>query len=332
MPSPNPSDPKSAGKLDLERARRVFDIEIAALRAVLARFDSGFVRALDLLEGCRSKVVVTGMGKSGIIGRKIAATLSSTGTPALFVHAAEAAHGDAGVFVRGDVIIALSTSGETEIVQLLPLMKRLGVSLIAMTGKPDSTLGRAAEVVLDVSVPEEACPMGLAPTASTTVALVVGDALAVALLERKGFGVDDFAVLHPAGALGRRFLTVGDVMHVGAAVPLVGLATPLRDTILEITGKRFGVAGVVDGNGLLLGVITDGDLRRAWERNVDIAAARAADVMTRDPKTITAGALAAQAVAVMERHAITSLFIVAAEEARPVGLIHLHDLLRAGVV
>lgn len=330
MPSPNRSEKDP--ELDLARARRVFAIEVDALHAIRDRLDDSFVRALDLLEGCRGKVVVTGMGKSGIIGRKIAATLTSTGTPALFLHAAEAAHGDAGIFVKGDVIVALSTSGETEVIQLLPLIKRLGIALIAMTGRPASTLGRAADVVLDVGVEEEACPMGLAPTTSTTATLVVGDAIAVALLERKGFGADDFAVIHPAGALGRRFLSVGDLMHTGAALPLVAPETPLREAILEITGKRFGITGVVDAEGRLIGAITDGDLRRAWERNADIMATRAADVMTGKPKTIAASALAARAVAEMEQFQITSLFIVDEPGHRPVGLIHLHDLLKAGVV
>ncbi len=332
MKSPSRSDSAPSTHVDLDRARRVFRVEITALEAVLERLDAGFVRALDLLEGCRGKVVVTGMGKSGIIGRKIAATMTSTGTPALFLHAAEAAHGDAGVFVKGDVVVALSTSGETEVVQLLPLIKRLGIPVIAMTGKPSSTLGRAAEVVLDVAVPEEACPMGLAPTASTTVALVVGDALAVALLERKGFGADDFAVIHPAGALGRRFLRVDDLMHAGVALPVVREDTALRDAVFEITGKRFGVTAVVDAGGRLAGVITDGDLRRAWERGADLASARAVEVMTGVPKTIEREALAARAVAVMEEFSITSLFIVEPATGRPVGLIHLHDLLKAGVV
>ena len=330
MTSPSRSDRDT--ETDLARARRVFDVEVEALHVIRARLDASFVRTLDLLENCRGKVVITGMGKSGIIGRKIAATLTSTGTPALFVHAAEAAHGDAGIFVKDDVIVALSTSGETEVIQLLPQIKRLGIALIAMTGRPASTLGRAADVVLDVSVPEEACPMGLAPTASTTATLVLGDAIAVALLERKGFGADDFAVIHPAGALGRRFLSVADLMHSGEALPLVAPETPLRETILEITGKRFGITGVVDAEGQLIGAITDGDLRRAWERDFDLARTTAADVMSRGPKTIAAGALAARAVAEMEQYQITSLFIVGEPGHRPLGLIHLHDLLKAGVV
>jgi arabinose-5-phosphate isomerase len=318
---------------DLRRARRVLSIEAGAIAALASRLDRRFERALQMLAACTGKVVVTGMGKSGIICRKIAATLASTGTPALFLHAAEAAHGDAGVFTKGDTVLALSSSGESEeLVRLLPLIKRMDMPLIALTGEPMSTLGRAADVVLDVSVAEEACPLGLAPTASTTAALALGDALAVALLERKGFGADDFAVLHPAGALGRRFLKVEDLMHTGAAVPLVGLQTPFRDTLLEITGKRLGVTGVLAANGDLAGVITDGDLRRALERQDDIRKTVAADIMTRNPKTIAASAAAAQAVAVMERHSITSLFILDPDGRKPAGIIHLHDLLKAGVV
>lgn len=318
---------------DVRRARQVLAIEADAVAALVQRLDERFDRALDLLAKCRGKVVVTGMGKSGIICRKIAATLTSTGTPALFLHAAEAAHGDAGVFMKGDIVVALSSSGESdEVVRLLPLVKRLGLPLIALTGDVTSTLARAADVVLDVSVAEEACPLGLAPTASTTAALALGDALAVALLGRKGFGAQDFAVLHPGGALGRRFLKVADLMHQGDAIPLVATTTPFRDTLLEITGKRLGVTGVVDGRGALLGVITDGDLRRALERVEDIRAVTAADIMTRNPKTILPEALAEQAVALMERHSITSLFVLAAAGRKPAGIIHLHDLLKAGVV
>ncbi len=330
MRSPKASD-SVASALDLERARRVLAVERRALEALSTRLDQSFVQALDLLEGCSGKVILAGMGKSGIIARKIAATFTSTGTPSVFLHAAEAAHGDAGVLARGDVLVALSTSGETEIVQLLPLFKRLGLSLIAMTGNPSSTLGRAADVVLDVSVAEEACPMGLAPTASTTATLALGDALAVALLERKGFGRDDFAQVHPAGALGRRFLTVADVMHAGDAVPRVRGSASLRDAILEMTGKRLGVTAVVDDEGHLVGVITDGDLRRAWERGVDVHQARASDVMGRQPKTIAAAAFGGSAVALMEKFGITSLFVVE-DDGRPAGVVHLHDLLKAGVV
>jgi arabinose-5-phosphate isomerase len=316
----------------IRRARRVLSIEAAAIAALGARLDARFDRALELLAKCPGKVVVTGMGKSGIICRKIAATLTSTGTPALFLHAAEAAHGDAGVFMKGDAVVALSSSGETdEMVRLLPLVKRMHLPLIALTGDTASTLARAADVILDVSVAEEACPLGLAPTASTTAALALGDALALALLERKGFRPEDFAVIHPAGALGRRFLRVEDLMHRDVDIPLVGARSPFRETVLEITGKRLGVTGVVDDDGSLIGVITDGDLRRALQRVDDIRTTVAADIMTRNPKTIAGSALAEEAVAVMEGQ-ITSLFVLAEDGRKPVGVIHLHDLLKAGVV
>lgn len=317
----------------LRQARHVLVTEANAVTALADRLDGRFDRALDLLAACQGKVVVTGMGKSGIICRKIAATLTSTGTPALFLHAGEASHGDAGVFMKGDAVLALSSSGESEeIVRLLPLVKRMELPLIALTGDTRSTLAKAADVVLDVSVAEEACPLGLAPTASTTAALALGDALAVALLERKGFGADDFAVIHPAGALGRRFLKVADLMHRRNAVPTVELSTRFKETLLEITGKRLGVTGVVDRKGELVGVITDGDLRRALERVDDIRRTVAGDIMSHNPKTIVATALAAQALAVMERHSITSLFILEDGKRRPAGIIHLHDLLKAGVV
>jgi len=316
---------------DIRRARRVLSIEADAIRALADRFDARFDRALDLLSKCTSKVVVTGMGKSGIVCRKIAATLASTGTPAIFLHAAEATHGDSGVFAKGDTVIALSSSGETEeVLRLLPNIKRMTLPLIAMTGNVRSTLAREADVVLDVSVAEEACPMGLAPTASTTAALALGDAIAVALLERKGFGPNDFAILHPAGALGRRFLKIEDLMHAGDQLPVVREKSPLRDTVFEITSKRFGVTGVVNKQGHLVGVVTDGDLRRGFERGADFRSGVAADIMTRDPKTITRSSLAEEAIAVMEKHSITSLFILTGK--KPVGIIHLHDLLRARVV
>jgi len=318
---------------DVRRARRVLAIEANAIAVVADRLDARFDRALELLAACTGKVIVTGLGKSGIICRKIAATLTSTGTPALFLHASEAAHGDAGVLVRGDAVVAVSMSGESdELLRLLPLIKRLNLPLIAITGNRTSGLGRAANVVLDAGVPEEACPMGLAPTASTTATLALGDALAVALLERKGFRPEDFAVLHPAGALGRRFLKVEELMHLNDEVPLVSLDAPFQQVLLEISGKRLGVSGVIGSRGELAGVITDGDLRRALERIADIRNATAKDLMTRNPKAIAAGALAAEAVAVMERYSITSLFVLAADTQKPVGIIHLHDLLRARVV
>lgn len=321
------SDPR------LARARRVLDVESRALAAIRDRLDGRFGAAIELLLGCRGKVIVTGVGKSGIVGRKIAATLSSTGTPAVFLHAGEGGHGDLGTVGRGDVMIAVSNSGEgAEVLRLLPVAKRLVVPLIALTGKADSSLGRAADVVLDVSVPEEACPLGLAPTASTTAQMALGDALAVALLEERGFSADDFALLHPGGALGRRLLRVDELMHHGEALPAVPPDAPLKDTLLEITSKRLGVTAVVDETGALLGVVTDGDLRRGLERAADIRTLTARDLMTRNPKTIAATALAAQAVALMERHAITSLFVLVDGSRRPVGVLHLHDLLRAAVV
>ena len=327
---PVAADPASAR---LRSAERVLDVELAALRALRTRLDAGFVRAIELLLACTGKVVVSGVGKSGIVCRKIAATLASTGTPAFFLHAGEGSHGDVGTLVRGDVLIAVSNSGETEeVLRVLPVARRLGIPLIAVTGNPASTLARSADVALDVSVPEEACPLGLAPTASTTVTMALGDALAIAVLEERGFSAEDFALLHPAGALGRRLLRVEDIMHRDAALPLVPATAALRETLLEITQKRLGVAGVLDARGDLVGIITDGDLRRGLEREGDLRALTARDLMTTAPKTIRGGALAAEAVALMERHAITSLFILADGARRPVGVIHLHDLLRAGIV
>jgi arabinose-5-phosphate isomerase len=317
----------------LARARRVLDVETAGLAAVRGRLDERFARAVELLLACRGKVVVTGVGKSGLVCRKIAATLASTGTPAFFLHAGEGGHGDLGTLERGDVLIAVSYTGETaEVLGLLPAARRLSLPLIAISGNAASALGRAADVVLDVAVPEEACPHNLAPTASTTATMALGDALAIAVLEERGFSAEDFALLHPAGALGRRLLRVEDIMHRDAALPLVPATAALRETLLEITQKRLGVAGVLDARGDLVGIITDGDLRRGLEREGDLRALTARDLMTTAPKTIRGGALAAEAVALMERHAITSLFILADGARRPVGVIHLHDLLRAGIV
>ncbi len=317
----------------LERARRVLDIERRALAALGDRLDWRFVRALEILLACHGRVIVTGVGKSGIVCRKIAATLASTGTPAFFLHAGEGSHGDLGTLVRGDVLLAVSNSGESaEVLSVLPLARRLGLPLVAICGHPESTLARAADVVLDVSVPEEACPLGLAPTASTTAQMALGDALAIALLEERGFSAEDFALLHPGGALGRRLLRVAELMHRGDEVPLVPERAALKDTLLAITSKRLGVTGVVNAAGELVGVITDGDLRRGLERAADLRALTARDLMTSAPKTIAGGALAAEAVAVMERHAITSLFILGDGSRRPEGVIHLHDLLRAGIV
>jgi len=314
-------------------ARRVLDTERRALGALGERLDWRFARALDLLLACRGRVIVTGVGKSGLVCRKIAATLASTGTPAFFLHAGEGSHGDLGALMRGDVLLAVSNSGESaEVLSILPAARRLGLPLIAVCGNPDSTLARSADVVLDVSVPEEACPLGLAPTASTTATMALGDALAIALLEERGFSAEDFALLHPAGALGRRLLRVEELMHRGGEVPLVPEGAAFTDTLGEITSKRLGVTGVVNGAGELVGVITDGDLRRGLEQAADLRRLTARDLMTTSPKTIGGGALAAEAVALMERHAITSLFILGEGGRRPAGVIHLHDLLRAGVV
>ena len=316
----------------LRLARRVLAIEAEALATVSSRLDERFDRAIDILAGCRGKVVVAGIGKSGIIGRKVAATLASTGTPASFLHAAEAVHGDFGLVAKEDVVLALSHSGETEeVVRLLPLIKRFDLPLIAVTGAVRSTLARAADVVLDTSVPEEACPLGLAPTASTTAALALGDAIAVSLFQRNGFTADDFAFLHPAGSLGRRLLKVSDLMHTGDALPLVRNDTSFGDTLHEMTDKRLGSTGVVDGQGRLIGIVTDGDLRRGLVQAAGGRSMTAAELMTANPKTINGDALAARAVAEMERFSITTLFIVEAESHRPLGIIHLHDLLKAGV-
>jgi arabinose-5-phosphate isomerase len=317
----------------IARAARVLAVEAAAIDGLRGKIDARFDRAMDLLRAARGKVVVTGMGKSGLIARKIAATMASTGTPAFFLHAADGIHGDLGLVRRGDVVIALSNSGETEeIVRLLPVFQRMGLPIIALTGRPDSTLGRYADAVLDVGVAEEACSLGLAPTASTTAALAMGDALAVVLFEEKGFSEEDFAQLHPGGALGRRLQTVADLMHTGEALPMVAPDTPLKDALLVISAKRLGVTGVADGEGKLAGVITDGDVRRATAAGVDLYKTTAREVMSVSPKRIGSTELAAAALRKMEEHSITSLFVFdPASPATPVGVVHIHDLLKAGV-
>ena len=319
----------------IEGAKRVLQIEAEAIERLKERLNDDFVRAVELIFSCEGKVVVTGVGKSGIIGQKIASTLASTGTPAFFLHPTEGIHGDLGMLDKKDIVVAISNSGETdELSQILPLIKRYGNKLVVLTGGAASTLARSGDVVLDVSVQEEACPLGLAPTASTTVTLAMGDALAVALLEKRGFKKEDFALRHPGGKLGKRLLlTVSDLMHVGEELPTVLEDTSMKEAVVEITSKRLGVTGVLNKQKELVGVITDGDLRRALEKHGNLLERTAADIMTRNPKWIETDTLAAEAVQHMEEHAITSLFVFdKAGDRIPRGIIHLHDLLKAGVV
>jgi arabinose-5-phosphate isomerase len=313
-------------------AERVLRLEAEAITALIPRLDEGFDRAVELLFRCRGRVIVTGMGESGLIGRKIAATLASTGTPSYFLHPAEGVHGDLGMVARGDVVLALSNSGETdELLAIVPVLKRLGIPIVLLTGSPTSTLARQAEVVVDVGVAEEACPMNLAPTCSTTAALAMGDALAMALLELRGLRAEDFAALHPRGTLGWRTLVrVADLMHQGDEVPIVATDVLMKDAIVEMTRKRLGITTVVDELGRLTGVISDGDLRRAHLRPEPIVDLRAGELASRSPKTVDAGELAVKALEIMETFAITSLIIVD-DARRPVGVIHLHDILRAKI-
>jgi arabinose-5-phosphate isomerase len=313
-------------------AERVLRIEADAILGVIPKLDERFDRAVELLHGCTGRVIVTGMGKSGLVGRKIAATLASTGTPAFFLHPAEGVHGDIGMVARGDVVIALSNSGETdEMLAILPPLKRLGVPIVLLTGSPKSTLARQSEVVLDVSVSEEACPINLTPTSSTTAALAMGDALAMVLLDLRGLRAEDYAALHPRGTLGWRALfRVGDLMHTGEAMPVVGEPAPLAEAVQEMTRKGLGMTTVVDGDGRLVGVITDGDLRRLHLRGGPFDTLAAGDVATRSPRTIGPDELAAKALEVMEGK-ITSLVVVD-ETGRPRGVVHLHDILRAKII
>ena len=321
----------------IEQAKRVLRIEADAVASLIDRIDEQFVVAMELILSCKGRVVVTGMGKSGLIAKKIAATLASTGTPALFLHPAEGIHGDLGMVTRGDVVIALSNSGETEeLSRMLPSLKRLGIKIIALTGNPDSTLAKNSDVVINVGVKEEACPLGLAPTASTTATLAMGDAMAVALLDKKGFREEDFACFHPGGALGKKLLLrVGDLMHTGNAIPIVSEQTLIKDAIYEISSKKMGVTSVLNADGKLVGVISDGDLRRWMEKTEktgeNLLVKTAKDIMTKKPKTIHKEALAAEAVSIMEKNSITCL-IVSTADAKPEGVIHLHDLLKSGVV
>ena len=317
----------------LALARQVLDIEADALRALSTRIDAGFADAVHLILACTGRVVVSGMGKSGHIGSKIAATLASTGTPAFFMHPGEASHGDLGMIAPNDVVLALSNSGESnEIVSIVPLIKRRGAKLIAMTGNPNSTMAREADVHLNAAVDKEACPLNLAPTASTTAALALGDALAVALLDARGFSADDFARTHPGGSLGRRLLVhVRDVMHSGDELPKVARDASLKAALLEITQKGLGMTAVVDAAGRVVGLFTDGDLRRALEHPLDLRQAMIADLMTQNPKTIRADELAVAAVEKMDTLKINGLLVVDPDN-RLVGALNMHDLLKAGVV
>jgi arabinose-5-phosphate isomerase len=312
------------------RARKVLETEAAAILALVDRLDARFDDAVQLLRQCKGRVILTGMGKSGIICQKIAATLTSTGTPAQFLHPAEAIHGDLGMIQSDDVVVALSNSGETdELLHLLEAIRRLGAKLIAITGGPRSTLAQAADVALDCSVDKEACPMNLAPTASTTAALAIGDALAMTLMVEKGFREEDFASLHPGGKLGKRLLRVEALMHGGKQCPIVRADTPMRDVIYEMSSKGLGMTCVVDEEEQLLGIITDGDLRRRMERGGEILGLRAADVMTRHPVSVKRATLAAEALNIMEQRKITAIVVADdASSGRVAGVLHLHDLWR----
>jgi arabinose-5-phosphate isomerase len=322
-------------ELVIQEAKRVLDTEAQAIQFLKHKIGESFVRAVELLNGCTGKVIVIGIGKSGIVAQKIASTFSCTGTPAFFLHPAEGIHGDIGMMSKNDVALAISNSGETrEIIQILPVIKRWGIPLMVMTGNVRSVLAQSGDVLLDTGVPEEACPLGLVPTSSTTATLALGDALALALLVKRGFKEDDFALLHPGGTLGRKLLLrVEDLMHTGNEIPIIGDDTPVREGLLEMTSKRMGVTGVCNRQGMVVGIITDGDLRRALEKGDDVLGKKAGTIMTAQPKTIARDDLAAAALRRMEEFSITSLFILDDDGNRkPIGIIHMHDLLRAGVV
>jgi arabinose-5-phosphate isomerase len=317
----------------IKPAQRTVVMEAQAVALLEARIDQKFVAACELILACKGRTIVTGMGKSGHIGNKIASTFASTGTPAFFVHPGEASHGDLGMITSIDLVLAISSSGNTsEVVTLLPLIKRQNIPLISMTGDANSTLARAADVNLDISVDKEACPLDLAPTTSTTVTLVMGDALAIALLEARGFTAEDFAYSHPGGALGRKLLLrVSDIMHSGSELPRVEATTPLREALVEMSAKGFGITTVVNSENILIGVFTDGDLRRTIDNKVDINNVQTGEVMTRNCKTVDQGMLAAEAVKIMEDSKITAV-IVADDTNHPLGILRMHDILRAGVV
>lgn len=316
-----------------ELGRAVIETEANSVMALMDRIDHNFARACQYFLACEGRIVVIGMGKSGHIGKKIAATFASTGTPAFFVHPGEANHGDIGMITKKDAVLALSNSGETaEILSLLPFIKRLDIPLVSMTGRPTSTLAQMATINLDVSVEKEACPLGLAPTSSTTAALAMGDAVAISLLQKRGFTEKDFALSHPGGALGRRLLLqVNEIMHSGNALPKVDANAMLKTALLEMTHKKLGLTTVVDQNEELAGIFTDGDIRRAFDSNADIHSTQISDIMTKNPKVIHSSTLAAEALNIMETYKITALIVVS-EMNIPVGVVHLHDILRAGVI
>lgn len=317
----------------LKTAKNVLKIEANAIKKLITRLDESFINAVDILYSCKGRVIVTGMGKSGWIGNKIAATFASTGTPSFFLHPAEGSHGDLGMVVKDDVVLAISNSGETkEINEILPIIKRLGVKLISITGNLHSLLAKESDVILDGRIDKEACPLGLAPTASTTVALALGDALAISLLKKRGFKKEDFALFHPGGQLGKKLLLkVENLMHKGIEIPIVSQDASMKKTIIEITSKKLGLTIVVDKKGKLLGIITDGDLRRAIEKHSNIMERKAMEIMTQNPKTIKSSSLAVEALRVMEKNSITSI-VIQDKKKKPEGIIHLHDILRSGIV
>ncbi len=317
----------------IEKAKQVLKIESEAIRSLIDRIDDSFVKTVNLLDKCKGRVVITGIGKSGIIGKKISSTLASIGIPSFFLHAAEAVHGDIGMITKKDMIIAISNSGESkEILNLLPAIKRFNIILVSLTGKINSTLAKKSDIVLNISVAEEACPLGLVPTASTTATLALGDALAVALLDKRGFKKEDFAVFHPGGSLGKKLLIrVKDIMHTGNKIPKLYKTALLKDVIFEISSKKLGITIVVDKEDKVVGIITDGDLRRLLEKRRDIFKTTAGKIMTKNPKMVEKNNLAARALQIMEKYSISSL-IISNENNNPTGIIHLHDILKAGVV
>lgn len=313
--------------------KAVIETEAEAIRDLIHRIDEKFAKACEFLLTCKGRIIVIGMGKSGHIGKKIAATFASTGSPAFFVHPGEAKHGDAGMITENDAILIVSNSGETEeIVAILPFIKRYNLPLIALTGNPQSTLAKIATVNIDISVKKEACPLGLAPTSSTTAALVMGDALAISLLEKRGFTAEDFALSHPGGTLGRRLLLkVDEIMHIGEAIPKVNLDALLKTALVEMTQKKLGMTTIVNKEDKLQGVFTDGDIRRAFDNNADVHQTTINQIMSKNPKVITLGTLAAEALHIMETYQITSLIVIN-QKQQPIGVVHMHDILRAGVM